>query len=203
LCNWANGNVQGTNSAYAEGDAVPQRLELTGLVPGTSYTIEMAYSVYKNVHTYDYLATYDYSEDWITNPCDGIVGCSLPGSTYPIPNDPNVPFDGGQLWTLSGGTLTGSAFVGATAGAGGVWVNGAANTISVTFTAAASTSVLFWGTHIASGTDWGVGRGAASDTGADFHMYLNAFITGGVRTTLGQADNQMATSALQPSGTSL
>ncbi|MBK6440844.1 MAG: hypothetical protein IPH27_05605 [Actinomycetales bacterium] len=200
LCNWANGNVQGTNSAYAEGDAVPQRLELTGLVPGTSYTIEMAYSVYKNVHTYDYLATYDYSEDWITNPCDGIVGCSLPGSTYPIPNDPNVPFDGGQLWTLSGGTLTGSAFVGATAGAGGVWVNGAANTISVTFTAAASTSVLFWGTHIASGTDWGVGRGAASDTGADFHMYLNAFITGGVRTTLGQADNQMATSALQPIG---
>src|SRR3972149_7532130 len=39
---WQNGNLNSTNSEYAEGDSVPFRLNITGLTAG-SHTIHMNY----------------------------------------------------------------------------------------------------------------------------------------------------------------
>jgi len=38
-CYWTNGNLNGNNSTYAEGDATVQRLWLTGFVPGSTHTV--------------------------------------------------------------------------------------------------------------------------------------------------------------------
>jgi hypothetical protein len=45
-------------------------------------------------HAYDFLTTWDWSEDWITvaDRCQDITGCtSASETTLDIPEDPNVP----------------------------------------------------------------------------------------------------------------
>src|SRR5690349_10425614 len=59
---WQNGNLNGNNSAYAEGKAVPFRLALEGLTAGT-HTITIQYDFTAGGHkAYDYLASIDASE---------------------------------------------------------------------------------------------------------------------------------------------
>ena len=103
ICNWTNGNLQTNNSNYAEGDATVQRLVMDGLVPGSSHTVTVSYLIKDGTkHAYDYLTTWDYSEDWITlaDRCSGIANCTTQSeTTYPIPNDPTIAFDGGQVFT--------------------------------------------------------------------------------------------------------
>lgn len=53
---WINGALNQNNSNYAEGDFVPQKVELGGLVPGT-YTIGFSYDVTKNgKYAYDFVS---------------------------------------------------------------------------------------------------------------------------------------------------
>ena len=58
---WINGALNQVNSNYAEGDYVPQKVELGGLVPGT-YTIGFSYDVTKNgKYAYDFVSDLDIS----------------------------------------------------------------------------------------------------------------------------------------------
>lgn len=53
---WINGALNANNSNYAEGDFVPQKVDLNGLVPG-SYTIGFSFDRTKNgKYAYDYVA---------------------------------------------------------------------------------------------------------------------------------------------------
>src|SRR5262245_41903044 len=66
-CAWQNGDLNGNNSAYAEGDVVPFRLAVEGLAPG-SHTIHINYDFTAGGHeAYDFLATYNATET--VNPC--------------------------------------------------------------------------------------------------------------------------------------
>src|SRR3990170_4460716 len=59
---WQNGNLNGNNSAYAEGDVVPFRLAIEGLAAG-SHTIHINYDFTAGGHeAYDFLATWDETE---------------------------------------------------------------------------------------------------------------------------------------------
>ena len=67
-CRWTGGNLQSNNSTYREGEATVQRLWLTDLVPGSQHTVTLKYGTTKaGKHAYDYLTTWDYSENWITD----------------------------------------------------------------------------------------------------------------------------------------
>lgn len=200
LCAWNSGSLNAVQNNYAEGDATVQRVELTGLNVGSSYSLTFTYDTMKSInHTYDYLTTWNYSEKWVTNLCDGIATCSTSGlSQLPITPDPTLAGATGQKYTMSGGTLTGSTAP--------TYVNGGGNqvaTTTVTWTANQTTSVLWFGAHIASSLDWGVGLGASGLSGQAFHVSLQSIRdnTSNQTATIGQQDNQMAAGAVRPNGT--
>ena len=57
-CQWVNGNLPQSNSVYNEGDSPPQRLALSGLIAGQTYTLVFTYQTSKGgLHAYDYLTT--------------------------------------------------------------------------------------------------------------------------------------------------
>src|SRR5512146_3069639 len=61
-CSWQNGDLNGNNSSYAEGDVVPFRLAIEGLTAGT-HSIHINYDFTAGGHeAYDFLATYNDSE---------------------------------------------------------------------------------------------------------------------------------------------
>ncbi len=61
-CTWQNGNLNSSNSAYAEGDVVPFRLAIENL-PAGSHTIHLNYELISGGHVaYDFLARYDTTE---------------------------------------------------------------------------------------------------------------------------------------------
>src|SRR5512138_1071313 len=61
-CTWQNGDLNGNNSAYAEGDVVPFRLAIEGLTAGT-HSFHINYDFTAGGHeAYDYLATYNATE---------------------------------------------------------------------------------------------------------------------------------------------
>ena len=65
-CGWQNGDLNGNNSAYAEGDVVPFRLAIEGLTgtPNmTEHTFHINYDFTAGGHeAYDFLATYNATE---------------------------------------------------------------------------------------------------------------------------------------------
>ncbi|MGB9669258.1 MAG: hypothetical protein ACPL0B_02620, partial [Anaerolineales bacterium] len=118
-CDWTNGNLNKNNSTYTEGDAVVQRLWLDGFTPG-KHTVEITYQTTKGgKHAYDYLVSWNYSEDWIplSNLCKDITGCTgWTSSVYPFPSDPNAVLHqiagnmtifNGTINSMSGYTLSG------------------------------------------------------------------------------------------------
>ena len=61
-CSWQNGDLNGNNSTYAEGLAVPFRLEIDGLRTG-SHSIHINYDFTAGGHEgYDFLADFDATE---------------------------------------------------------------------------------------------------------------------------------------------
>jgi Large extracellular alpha-helical protein len=125
-CKWQNSNLNGNNSAYAEGDVVPFRLRVEDIAAG-AHTIHLNYDFTQGGNkAYDFLATYDATEQ--VNIC-GPGGGGQPSSLCPVgaPTDtelfPLDPFssDGIQVQTVQntfganrllsiwGGTITGSS----------------------------------------------------------------------------------------------
>jgi hypothetical protein len=52
---WVNGDLNPSNSNYAEGDSVPFRIDFTGLTGTNTYQITIEFESLKgNVHAYDY-----------------------------------------------------------------------------------------------------------------------------------------------------
>ena len=93
-CTWQNGDLNGNNSQYAEGLAIPMRLTIDGLQPGVSYQIHLNYDWTAGGHkSYDFLASDDATEQ--VNVCDAGGGgvpsvCPNLGTpdTQDFPGDP-------------------------------------------------------------------------------------------------------------------
>jgi len=133
------GDLNSSNSHWAEGDFVPFQLVLTGITKG-SHTVTLQYeAVNSGKHAYDYLGSFDATETTGTatpahananDPCTGIVtGCDPmhPTSTYAITapdlsgvngtcgstgTPPTLPSTTGvfSLWGPSGSTLDGMSY---------------------------------------------------------------------------------------------
>ncbi|TCJ29844.1 prealbumin-like fold domain-containing protein [Nocardioides jejuensis] len=139
---WINGALNDTKSDYAEGDFVPQKIDLGGLVPG-NYTIGFTFDRTKNgKYAYDYV-------DHLA--IQGSAGASVSWSSSTDPAD----FDGPAPTNSPGATYTVSVTI--------------AFTIT---DASDPTAVLRWDGHVASELDYGPNSGAGSISGAPYHFSL-------------------------------
>jgi uncharacterized repeat protein (TIGR01451 family) len=194
---WQNGDLNGNNSAYSEGEVVPFRLAIEGLSPG-SHTIHINYDFTAGGHeAYDFLATWNATES--PGLCDaggGGVSSMCPGlgsvDTKAFPSDPFQPGTATGSKTKSGLTVAGAeAFSGVSrdltmyggtitsisgpthAGAVG---NNSTGDFLVTFDKVGDDgAVLFsWGGHLAESAYWkdkqDGNNGASTISGAPWHM---------------------------------
>jgi hypothetical protein len=203
-CSWVSGNVNASKASYLEGSSVAYRMQMGGLVNGSSHSLTIAWaSSQTGKHALDYLTTYN-STVGLAHPCDGTTGCSGSGSTFPIPTD--LALSGGSSlgtgmvggrWqllgpstgnlTIWGGTITsitGLSYSGSFSGT-------SSTQITINFTASASNPVIAWGGHIATHTDWGTGNSAVSISGSPFHTSLVGLDGSG-----GAQDRALATGAV-------
>jgi hypothetical protein len=168
---WVNGNLNGNQAHYREGDSVPYRMRLTGLATGNTiiHTLTIGWdTLASGKHAIDYLTSYDRTET-DADPCSGVSGCGNP-SDFPIPPDPYVVAAGitpvpGDFTCFNCAIQSVSAYTGPT-GAGGE------QTITLSFTADVADPVVAWGGHIANEIDWGAGNAAGSVNGSPYHMRL-------------------------------
>jgi hypothetical protein len=174
---WVTGNINKKAGHYAEGQAVPFRLILSGYIPGsTGHTVTLEWDTTDGGrHAYDYLATFDRTETLAmgNNPCSGVAGCSLGTfTTFPIPLDPQVAGAGVTqvpgVFALFGGTITSvSAYT-----LIGSYSGRSTTLITLVFTANQTNSVLAWSGHLASRIDWGLADGTAADVNGSFQTRL-------------------------------
>ena len=188
---WQNGDLNGNNSAYAEGLVVPFRLAIEGLAAG-QHTIHLNYDFTAGGHeAYDFLATYNATENpGLCSSGGGAVSSMCPSlggaSTKTFPSDSFAPgsptkaglsvagaqsFSGvGQLLTMYGGTI--DAITGPTH-SGPVGGNSSGDVV-VTFTTSGSAALFAWGGHLAQSAYWKTTannpNGAAMISGAPWHM---------------------------------
>ncbi|MEN6410866.1 MAG: hypothetical protein ABFD44_14280, partial [Anaerolineaceae bacterium] len=218
-CQWINGNLQKNNSTYSEGDATVQFILISGVVPGETHSFTLVYGTTKNgKHAYDFLTTWSWSEDWITEAdrCHFNAGCiaydPLDTSYMDIPLDPNVPAayqnakPDQRHFNMRGGTLTN---ISTPTIISGDYTGTSETSIEITFTVNAAGNpmcnaegtncqvAMIFGAHVAAQADWGTGTGAGSISGSPFHVQLSTFDGAAV----GSRDNQMQSSAIPANGT--
>lgn len=200
---WQNGNLNGSQAHWSEGDSVAYRDKLTGLPIGQSYTITVQYDTTQNgKHAEDFITDYNRTET-TADPCSGIADCTLVQGPL-LPTDPQVTNgpDGisgtsddiiqipGHFY-ISGGTITGYTAYSYT----GSFDKDAKTSIGVTFTTSSSTVVLAWGGHISTRLDWGFNSSAVNISGSPYHM-RNLSITGPNAPNLGNQDRSLTASAI-------
>lgn len=174
---WSNGNLNQNNSQWVEGEFVPVRVKISGLVAGsTGNTITISYDTTKDgKHTFDYLGTYDASTGAPNgpggnDPCSGVSPCASP-TTFPIPDDPNIPVSITQLpgnFTMWNGTITSVSAYTLT----GTYAGTSTTSITLTYSVdpGVTNVVLAFGAHIGTRLDWGVGNTAIDLSGSPYHL---------------------------------
>ncbi len=222
--NWANGNAQGTNSHFREGESVPTRIELVDLTPNVPASVTFNINIIQgsNVkHAFDFFTGANRIAETV-NPLDGLSGYG-PRSlfTFPIPNAGNtggVPAgyydqtaikmacqqtnDAGSpeknsIWIYNG-TVTGITYV---------WGNEEGTSTqqtycTVTFIPTATKVLLALGCHVAAENSvgcggWGIGNGASAISGSPYHFHIQQICSPLSNcVVLGSQDQQMASDAV-------
>ncbi|HEY8173458.1 MAG TPA: hypothetical protein VIH21_10275, partial [Dehalococcoidia bacterium] len=174
-CEWQNGNLNGSNSAFAENDVVPFRLAIEGLEAGP-HQIHINYDFTAGGNkAYDFLATYNASET-VDLCAVGGGGVSSMCPVLPAPSTVTFPSDAFVANTLAvSGAETASGvardltiFGGSITNISGPLHDGSVSGNSsgdfvVTFTSVGSAVLLTWGGHLAQSSYWDVAAGGAPD----------------------------------------
>jgi len=177
---WQNGNLNGNNSAYAEGKAVPFRLAIEGLAGNnnTRHFITIQYDFTAGGHkAYDYLASIEATEPNALGQICATGGggrstlCGASQAAMPSPNVSTMtmdfPADG---FTADGQTVDGAIAAGGVARALRIY-NGTITSISavshagpvdgnstaemlVEFTASGPAVLFAWSGHLAKSSYW-------------------------------------------------
>ena len=221
---WQTGDLNQSNSSYAEGDSVPYRATLTGLTPEAIYRLTIAWDATKNgLRAIDYLTSYNRTEASAV-PCDAAT-CGAVGPVQTgIPADASLgsvvqvagSFTAWGAQFTSPGTVIGDPSAGnlcsgspcsvganpSAYGLSGSYADTAERRISIVFTAKNATVVIAWGGHVASQADWGAGNAASSINGSPYHMRIVGFeCSNSTNCGSGQRDVAMNTKALGSPGT--
>ena len=188
---WQNGDLNGNNSTYGEGDVVPFRLAIEGLAAG-QHTIHLNHDFLTGgSEAYDFLATWNVTENpnkcadpsagGASSHCPNSLGAAdlhaFPGDSFTPAVSPGLSVNGAMAFsgvsrnlTMYGGTVN-SITVPAHASGKGDMV--------VTFTTTSDWAFFLWGAHIAQSAYWnesngGAANGAATISGAPWHMRTQA-----------------------------
>jgi hypothetical protein len=198
-CAWQNGDLNGNNSAYAEGDVVPFRFAIEGLSGAGTHSIHINYDFTAGGNkAYDFLASVDNTETVALCAAGGGGVSSLcpslptpdakdwPGDTFNDANDGSgsvnaaitdaaavLATNGRQLKLYGGSIITITAPVHSPKTDGN-----STGDMTVTFNTGSCTSncaVLFtWGGHLAKSSFWknadATPDGAGEVSGAPWHM---------------------------------
>ena len=192
-CDWQNGDLNSSNSAYAEGQSIPFRLDMDGFpTNNTTHTFHINYDFSKSgVKAFDFLTKYNVTQ---TN-ADVCSGSSAAPALCPIAGTPPVqptqcfafPSDAFAAPTLTvagaetasgvtrclgiyGGTITSISSV---VHSPLVFGSGSSTAdVTVTFVNSGSAVAFVWGGHLADSAYWGAGQGVASISGAPVHMRM-------------------------------
>lgn len=201
---WANGNINKTNSCYSEANSVPFRYFVRNLNAGTKhfFTISMEWTK-GGVHAYDYLTNYDLSEAGPIASAGGPCGlpsppgdCATPTGSFAFPDFLNTGNYTGSIpsdffTTVNPGFVLDSprnlGFYNITIDSvGKYYFSGTTSdrefNVPIYFTVVANGSAgIFWGGHLAAGSPsaWGIGNGSASVGGAPYHLRAKDFDGGG------------------------
>ena len=200
-CDWQNGNINASNSQYAEGDMIPYRLFVEKLDPSVSHTIHINYDFTRGgIKAFDFLTTWNVTQTG-AGPCSGMAAVpspcppgavstfAFPGDSFSPSNKTGLSVDGAiaaasvsRNLTIYNGTITS---ISAVTHSGLATGNSDADML-VTFVANScgspgceSTVELVWAGHVALGLYWGTGNGAVSIGGAPFHMRTQSLDGGG------------------------
>jgi uncharacterized repeat protein (TIGR01451 family) len=212
---WGNGILNSSNSHYAEDQVTPQRL-LLSTPSGSTNTVTIRYMTRKgsaNVHAYDSLATWNYTQV-NADRCQGLKSADCPSGTasiFQMKSDPNAvqPSATGvsnitaahelpaasRQWTMFGGEILDATVPVHSldpADPGSDYAK-----VTVTFRANATKVQLLFGGHLAASTGergWGAGLGASNINGGPYHIILDAL--NGAST--GSRDNQIMAGAILP-----
>ena len=105
-CDWQNGNLNGSNSQYAEADSIPYRLFVEDLDPTLKHTIHINYDFTKGGEkAIDFLSTWNVTQTG-ADTCSGSSAVPSPcppgtATTFPFPGDSFNPSNKGKL-TVNG-----------------------------------------------------------------------------------------------------
>src|SRR5438067_3919953 len=138
---WQNGNLNGNQAHYFEGDSVPYRLTFLNLSTTGTHTVTIQWDTTKGgKHALDYITSFDRTVT-TADPCAGVTGCGSP-TTRAIPVDPNwtgssgTPIPGN--FTLYNGTITSASAYALT----GTYAGDSSTSITLSFTTSSATPVL-------------------------------------------------------------
>src|SRR5207253_356522 len=184
---WQNGDLNGNNSTYGEGDVVPFRLAIEGLAAG-QHTIHLNCDFLTGgSEAYDFLATWNVTENpnkcadpnsgGASSQCPNGLGAAdmhaFPGDSFTPAVSPGLSVNGAIAFagvsrnlTMYGGTVDGITAPAHASGKGDM---------TVTFTTTSDWAFFLWGAHIAQSAYWnesngGAANGAATISGAPWHM---------------------------------
>ncbi len=200
---WQNGNLNATNSHYAEGQSAPYRVVMENLPTTGTLSLVIEYDIkHSGKHAIDYLTSFDRTET-TANPCSGVSPCSLSGTAaFPAPSAAGSPAAGqpttsfnalpsaGRQLSLYNATIAGSGIT--YVAQGDLNAASASTQVQIQFTASSSTVVFAWGGHIGSSADWGTGNSAGGISGSPYHMRLVS-LTGA---NLGNQDRSLSADAV-------
>lgn len=214
---WINGNLNHTNSHYAEGTTVPYRFVMDSMPSGTGFKLTLTWETTKKTnatkHATDYMTTWNSFLPPLSgapDPCSkqlqgrDTAKCTLlstPTSTFTVKIDPNVPvlsYDGTNpgaanldyKFSMWNGTITAVSTPQITKGS----YNGTSlTTVIVTFNTGGNTVVLAWGGHLARDGDWtpNPNDGAGSIHGSPYHWSFILDDNQGTRLAQGNRDRQV------------
>ena len=200
---WHNGDINHINSAYAEGDVVPYRFELTGLPGDTDIYLTIDYKFTKGgKYAFDFLATYDLTESAAILSAGGLFADSTPLSTLTevevdftaleIPDDPAISTDdllvGPQYFAIGGDVVkdtsdpNGPSVIPVPFTLTGDTTGDSEKSITLKITTTSGDDlelVLAWGGHLAIGDgadNWPLGHGSGSISGAPYHQSVSGFV---------------------------
>ena len=184
---WQNGDLNGNNSTYGEGDVVPFRLAIEGLAAG-QHTIHLNYDFLTGgSEAYDFLATWNVTENpnkcadpssgGASSHCPNSLGSAdihaFPGDSFTPAVSPGLTVNGAMAFagvsrnlTMYGGTVNSITAPAHASGKGDMVVK---------FTTTSDWAFFLWGAHIAQSAYWnesngGAANGAATISGAPWHM---------------------------------
>jgi hypothetical protein len=216
---WITGNLGRSKALYFEGQTVPYRSVVSGLMAGETYMVRIEWDTTESGrHALDYLTSFDRTES-SADPCATAL-CSGGSQGLGIAIDPLVTGEGvtqigGQTFDLWGGNFIAPGSVVSNTGNlcgsssctidanpsayshSGDFTGSSTASVEVYFTATDTTAVLAWGGHIASRLDWGAGSSAADLPGSPYHMRLIDFRCSDVSNcSTGQMDLSLSSNAI-------